>query len=94
MNATIVDHVDVNPNNNNRTREVGLEPKRYGVTLTVEGVKAKAKDTNPNENATYTLTVKNTGNALDNYTLLVDNPNGAAVANLSNNVHQDKCLYV
>lgn len=36
MNATIVDHVDVNPNNNNRTREVGLEPKRYGVNLTVD----------------------------------------------------------
>jgi len=55
----------------------------YGVNLTVEGAKTAAKTTTPNVNATYTLTVKNTGNQPDNYTLSVDNADNAAVANLS-----------
>jgi len=55
----------------------------YGVSLTVDGKKTAAKTTMPNVNATYTLTVKNTGNQPDNYMLYVDNADNAAVANLN-----------
>ena len=66
----------------NTTTTVSV-PVEYGVNLTVEGAKTAAKTTTPNVNATYTLTVKNTGNQPDNYTLSEDNADNAAVANLS-----------
>ena len=52
----------------------------YGVNLTVD---KPSERTSLGENATYTLTLNNTGCVQDNYTLSVDNPDGAAVANLS-----------
>jgi parallel beta-helix repeat protein len=58
----------------------------YGVIMTVEGAKTSAKTTRPGENAYYTLTVKNTGTETDNYILTIDNPDGASVVALSNNV--------
>ena len=58
----------------------------YGLIMTVEGAKTSAKSTSPSENAYYTLTVKNTGTETDNYILTIDNPAGASVVALSNNV--------
>jgi hypothetical protein len=58
----------------------------YGVNMTVEGAKTSAKTSHPGENAYYTLTVKNTGTETDNYILTIDNPAGASVVALSNNV--------
>jgi hypothetical protein len=55
----------------------------YGVNLTVDGAKTAAKPTVAGLNATYNLIVKNTENIADNYTLRVDNPDSATVANLS-----------
>jgi uncharacterized membrane protein len=52
----------------------------YGVNLTVD---KKENTTVAGENATYTLTVENTGSVVDNFTLKVENANGATVANLS-----------
>jgi hypothetical protein len=52
----------------------------YGVDLTVT---PKKQTVEPNENATYTLTVKNTGTVADDYILSVDNVNSADVAELS-----------
>ncbi|MGB2842386.1 MAG: DUF3344 domain-containing protein [Halobacteriota archaeon] len=51
--------------------------KPYGVDLTVNRT---AQVVAPDVNATYLLTVKNTGMATDNYTLVVDNPGGATFA--------------
>jgi len=48
----------------------------YNVSLNVDSV---GKTTSPGVNATYKLTINNTGNALDNYTLVVFNPDNAAV---------------
>jgi len=56
-----------------------LEPE-YGVYLTVT---PEGQTVAPNVNATYKLTVKNTGNIVDSYTLNVDNINGADVAELN-----------
>lgn len=44
------------------------------------------KTTSPGVNATYVLTVNNTGNAMDNYTLAISNPGGAVVGLSSNAV--------
>ena len=52
----------------------------YDVKLTVD---KEAKPTVATLNATYSLTVNNTGNVVDSYTLTVDNPDSATVANLS-----------
>jgi len=52
----------------------------YGVNLTVD---KETKPTVAGVNATYILTVNNTGNVADNYTLSVDNPDNATVAELS-----------
>jgi len=52
----------------------------YGVNLTVD---KETKLTVAGVNATYELTVENTGNQPDNYTLSVDNPDNATVAELS-----------
>ncbi|MBA7532524.1 hypothetical protein ES705_24750 [subsurface metagenome] len=52
----------------------------YDVELTVDGEKVAARTTAPGENATYTLSVNNTGTAMDNYTLSVDNPESAIVS--------------
>ena len=57
-----------------------VEEIKYGVELTVD---AAAKSTVEGVNATYILTVKNTGNVADNYTLSVDNPDNATVAELN-----------
>jgi hypothetical protein len=67
----------------NDTGAQTLITTEYGVNLTVEGAKTAAKPTVAGLNATYNLTVKNTGNIADNYTLRVDNPDNATVANLS-----------
>lgn len=48
----------------------------YNVSLSVDSTE---KTTSPGVNATYRLTINNTGNALDNYTLVVSNHDGAAV---------------
>ena len=55
----------------------------YGVNLTVEGEKYAWNITEPNVNATYLLAVSNTGIRTDNYTLGVENPDGADVAVLN-----------
>lgn len=55
----------------------------YGVNLTVEGAKYAEKTTAPSKNATYLLTVKNTGTIADTYALSVENPNGADFAVLN-----------
>jgi len=52
----------------------------YGVNLTVD---KETKPTVAGVNATYILTVNNTGNVADNYTLIVNNPDNATVAELS-----------
>jgi len=57
-----------------------VEVVEAGVNLTINRTIAETK---PNKNATYLLTVKNTGALLDNYTLTVYNQNGATTANLS-----------
>ncbi|MFZ2071338.1 MAG: PKD domain-containing protein [Halobacteriota archaeon] len=49
----------------------------YGVKLSVN---TQEQAVAPNNTATYTLTVKNTGNVADNYTLNVTNENGATAA--------------
>jgi len=49
----------------------------YDVDLTVDD---ETKSTIPNVNVTYALTVKNTGTIADDYTLIVDNADGADVA--------------
>jgi len=51
-----------------------------GVNLTVD---ASSKITFPNVNATYTLTVKNTGDSQDTYSLTLANLNNAGIASLS-----------
>lgn len=48
----------------------------YNVSLNVDSTE---KTTSPGVNSTYMLTINNTGNAPDNYTLVVSNPDGAAV---------------
>jgi len=79
VNASIVGAVDDKPENNNRTREEGLEMSVvYGVNLTVD----KTEETT-NVNATYTLTVNNTGTEEDTFDLIVENADNAAVADLS-----------
>ncbi len=52
----------------------------YGVDLSAD---TQEKPVAPNVNATYTLTVKNTGNVVDNFTLSVENVNDATTASLS-----------
>ncbi|RLG62378.1 hypothetical protein DRO02_08120, partial [archaeon] len=52
----------------------------YGVSLTVDKTK---KSTTPNVNATYLITVENIGTRTDNYTLVIDNPMNASVAELN-----------
>ncbi|MCK4527690.1 hypothetical protein KAW18_09990 [candidate division WOR-3 bacterium] len=55
-----------------------------GVDLKVEGAEYAEKTVAPGETATYLLTVKNVGSVPDTYTLsVVDNPNGADVAELN-----------
>ncbi|MGB2841568.1 MAG: hypothetical protein WBC40_03685 [Halobacteriota archaeon] len=83
VNASIVGSVDDKPENNNRTREVRLEMSGvYGVELTVDKTE---ETTTTNVNATYTLTVNNTGTDEDTFELIVENADDAAVANLSEN---------
>ena len=66
-------------NDTNTIEVTGVAPV-YGVNLTVD----KTEDTTyQNVNATYTLTVNNTGTVEDTFDLTVDNADGAAVANLS-----------
>ncbi len=48
----------------------------YNVSLSVD---PKSKTTSPGVNATYRLNIRNTGSIKDNYTLVVSNPDGAAV---------------
>lgn len=60
-------------------REINVTPS-YNVSLSVD---SNAKITSPGVNATYVLTINNTGDSLDNYTLLVSYPESAAVG-LSN----------
>ena len=55
----------------------------YDISLTSD---TDAKSTFTNINATYTLTIKNTGYFLDNYTLTIDNPDGADTVALKENV--------
>ena len=52
----------------------------YGVELTVDQAERKVA---PNENATYTLTVKNTGNTGDTFDIAIDNVPAEATATLS-----------
>jgi hypothetical protein len=59
---------EANENNNHAFRQItvsGVALPDYDVELTVEG--ANATTTSPAENATYTLTVKNTGTKTDSY---------------------------
>jgi len=79
VNASIA--VDDDLSDNERTRDVTLvtEAAPYGVDLTVDD---ETKSTIQNVNAAYTLTVENTGTLADDYTLTVDNPDGADVAAL------------
>jgi len=56
---------------------------RYGVDLKVEDEESAAQTVEPNVMASYTLTVRNTGTDPDNYTLTLDNLNGAYTAILS-----------
>jgi hypothetical protein len=87
VNVTVIsEHDPVNATDYITTTTTVYVPVAYGVNLTVEGAKTATKTTALGVNATYTLTVKNTGTSLDNYTLVVDNPDGASVAALSGNV--------
>ena len=52
----------------------------YGVNLSVD---ADAQTVPPGKNATYNLTIRNTGNVVDSFEILIDNPNSATVANLN-----------
>ncbi|MEA2074705.1 MAG: hypothetical protein U9O85_03075 [Euryarchaeota archaeon] len=62
------------------TATVNVVPSpEYGVDLTADPTE---KTVNTNINATYVLTVTNTGTVTDNYTLSVDNMDNAAVASL------------
>ncbi|ODS37423.1 hypothetical protein BEH94_06170 [Candidatus Altiarchaeales archaeon WOR_SM1_SCG] len=54
----------------------------FGVTLTP---KTQSGSADPGGSKIYTITIKNTGNAQDNFTLGVNNIGGAAGANLSKN---------
>jgi len=60
-------------------REIIVTPG-YNVSLSMDSI---GKTTPPGVNATYTLTVNNTGSTTDNYTLALSNHDGAAVG-LSN----------
>jgi PGF-CTERM protein len=60
------------------TTTVGGED--YGVDLSVN---TPGQTVKPNETATYTLTVKNTGAVMDNYTLDIVNENNATIVSLS-----------
>ncbi|HJH27407.1 MAG TPA: hypothetical protein C5S37_11770, partial [Methanophagales archaeon] len=55
----------------------------YGVDLTVDQAERTVA---PNENATYTLTVKNTGNTGDTFDIAIDNVPAGATATLSEGV--------
>ena len=57
-----------------------IRPPAYNISISTDSPK---KITTKNINATYMITLKNTGEITDNYTLSVTNTNGAAVANLS-----------
>ena len=46
-------------------------------------VDVNAQTVSPDKNATYNLTIQNTGNVVDSFELLIDNLNGATVANLN-----------
>jgi len=63
----------------NTTTRVNI-PSVYGVSLIVDPT---GKTTPPGVNATYKLTINNSGSTMDNYTLVISNPDGAAVG-LSN----------
>ncbi|OYT65968.1 hypothetical protein B6V00_04045 [ANME-1 cluster archaeon ex4572_4] len=62
---------------------VEVKSSLYGVNLTVEGTKCAWNFTEPNENATFLLALRNTGVVADNYTLEVESPEGAEVAALN-----------
>jgi hypothetical protein len=102
VNASIP--VDNDWSNNERTRDVTLEmptapTEEYSVSITADPT---AETTTPTVNATYTLTVENTGTNMDNYTLSVDNVSSAdvaelstdAITNLAGGATEDVTLYV
>ncbi|RJS70056.1 PGF-CTERM sorting domain-containing protein, partial [Methanophagales archaeon] len=57
----------------------------YGVDLSVNVTEQRV---DPDENATYMITVKNVGTKMDNYTLTIDNPKGANVTLWNENLTQ------
>lgn len=65
------------------TVTVQVLPAGYNISLTSDYY---TQSTLTNVNATYTLTVENTGYFLDNYTLTIDNPDGADTVALKGNV--------
>jgi hypothetical protein len=67
--------------NNKASKSITVKSKdTHGVNLIVD---SPQKLTTPNQNATYVLTVTNTGTVTDSYSLTVDNINNAAVASLN-----------
>jgi hypothetical protein len=67
----------------NTTTTVNVSSVINNVTLTADSL---TKTTIDGINASYMLTVNNTGTAMDNYTLAIDNPDGATTASLSTNL--------
>ncbi|NQE44502.1 hypothetical protein C5S31_00585, partial [ANME-1 cluster archaeon GoMg2] len=63
----------------NQTTKTKIAEK-YGVNLTVDLIE---KTITPNVNATFILRVKNIGTVTDSYTLTVNNPDAATIANLN-----------
>lgn len=68
----------------NTTTKVSV-PSVYGVSLIVD---SNAKTTSPGVNATYKLTINNSGSTVDNYTLVVSNPDGASVGLTSTQIQK------
>ena len=78
QNYTLIPHSV----NNGILTIAGVGVAVYGLVLTVD---TEEKTTAPGVNATYSLTVQNTGTVGDSFALSVDNPDNAAVATLSSN---------
>jgi len=70
---------------NREHNDQGKRPSVYGVSLIVD---SNAKTTSPGVNATYKLTINNSGSTVDNYTLVVSNPDGASVGLTSTQIQK------
>lgn len=68
---------------------VATASESYGVNLTVEGHKTAEKIVAPGANATYLLSVKNTGDTNDSYNLTITNPGNATTCGLGTDLKRD-----